>query len=181
MYLLLLADGFEEIEALTFVDILRRAQIDIKTVSINDSKNVTGSHKITVCADLLCNEIDISAVDGAALPGGLPGTYNLAESNFVKELFVELNAQNKFIGAICAAPYALAEFGILKGRRATANPAFWSKLGDAEVEKNMRVCVCEEVITSQGPGTAHEFALAFVEKIKGKNIALELKNEMLYK
>lgn len=181
MYLLLLADGFEEIEALTFVDILRRAQIDIKTVSINDSKNVTGSHKITVCADLLYNEVDVSAVDGAALSGGLPGTYNLAESNFVKELFVELNAQNKFIGAICAAPYALAEFGILKGRRATANPAFWGKLGDAEVEKSMRVCVCENVITSQGPGTAHEFALSFVEKIKGKDIAWKLKNEMLYK
>lgn len=180
MYLLMLADGFEEIEAITFADILRRAQIDVKTVSVTENKNVTGSHKISFCADLTCSEVDIDSVDGAALPGGLPGTYNLAESEFVKSLFISLNNQKKLVGAICAAPYALSEFGILKGKCATANPAFWDKLKEADVKKDERVCVCENIITSQGPGTAHEFALAFVEKIKGAKIATELKDEMLY-
>ena len=181
MYLLLLADGFEEIEALTFADILRRAQIDVKTVSVTEEKVVTGSHKIGICADLTYNEADLSAVDGAALPGGLPGTYNLAKSEFVKKLFADLNDRKKLIGAICAAPYALAEFGILDGKTATANPAFWDKLGNANVDKNTGVCVCDNIVTSQGPGTAHEFALKFVELIKGEKIAAELKNEMLYK
>ena len=181
MYLLLLADGFEEIEALSFVDILRRAQIDVRTVSVTGEKTVTGSHKIGIYADLTYNEVDFSVVNGAVLPGGLPGTYNLAKSEFVKNLFIRLNGSKKLIGAICAAPYALAEFGILNGKTATANPAFWDKLGNANVDKNSRVCVCDNVITSQGPGTAHEFALKFVELIKGEKIASELKNEMLYK
>lgn len=181
MFLLLLADGFEEIEALSFVDILRRAQIDVKTVSVTDEKTVYGSHKIGICADLTHSEVDFARVDGAALPGGLPGTYNLANSDFAKKLFAELNDKNKLIGAICAAPYALAEFGVLNGKTATANPAFWDKLGDTTVDKNLRVCVCGNVITSQGPGTAHEFALKFVEIIKGEKTAAELKNEMLYR
>lgn len=181
MYLLLLADGFEEIEALSFVDILRRAEIDVKTVSITGEKVVIGSHKIGVCADLTYNNVDFSKVAGAALPGGLPGTYNLAESEFAKKLFINLNDRKKLIGAICAAPYALFRFGVLKGKSATVNPAFFDRLGDTKVDKFARVHVCDKVVTSQGPGTAHEFALKFVEIIKGEKTASELKNEMLYK
>ena len=92
MYLLMLADGFEEIEAITFADILRRAQIDVKTVSVTENKNVTGSHKISFCADLTCSEVDIDSVDGAALPGGLPGADNLEACEKLCGILTEMSA-----------------------------------------------------------------------------------------
>jgi len=181
MYLVLLADGFEEIEALAFVDILRRAQVDVKTVSITTDKVVYGSHKIPVIADFTYSELNEISIDGAILPGGLPGTYNLAESEFVKELIVMLNENKKLIGAICAAPSALAQFGVLDGKRATSYPDFQDKLCGAIVEKNERVVVDGNIITSQGAGSAHEFAFEFVSIIKNQEVADTIEKSMLYK
>lgn len=181
MYLVLLADGFEEIEALSFVDILRRAQIDVKTVSITANKTVRGSHDIKVIADLSYDEIDIKDVDGAVLPGGLPGTTNLADSDFAKKLFVSLNNDNKLIGAICAAPSALAKFGLLEGKNATSYPDFLDKLGGAITDSVQRVVVDGNIVTSQGAGSAHEFALEFVSIIKNQEVADKIEKSMLYK
>lgn len=181
MYLVLLADGFEEIEALAFVDILRRAQIDVKTVSITEDNVVYGSHKIPVIADFTYNELINVDIEGAILPGGLPGTYNLRDSIFVKEIITMLNDNNKLIGAICAAPSALAEFGILEGKKATSYPDFQDKLSGANVQKDERVVVDGNIITSQGAGTAHEFAFEFVSIIKNQEVADTIEKSMLYK
>lgn len=181
MYLVLLADGFEEIEALAFVDILRRAQIDVKTVSITEDKVVCGSHKIPVIADFTYDELIDINIEGAVLPGGLPGTYNLGDSKFVKEIITMLNNDQKLIGAICAAPSALAKFGVLDGKKATSYPDFQDKLGGAIVQKDERVVVDGNIITSQGAGSAHEFALEFVSIIKNQEVADTIEKSMLYR
>lgn len=178
MIYVMLAQGFEEIEALAFVDILRRADINVETVSIYDHKNVKGSHGIEVIADKILSDItDMS--DGIVLPGGIPGTYNLQKNDKLIELLKNYNEKGKFVAAICAAPSILGEIGILRGKKATCYPSFENKLIGSTISHDM-VVVDGNIITSRGAGTAHEFALKFVEIIKGKNISDELRSSMLY-
>lgn len=178
MIYVMLADGFEEIEALAFVDILRRSDIDVETVSIYNHKNVAGSHGIEVVADKMIGDTE-GLVDGIVLPGGIPGTYNLQKCDKLIEMLAYHNENKKYVAAICAAPSVLGEMGILEGKKATCYPSFESKL-IGSVFSNEKVVVDKNIITSRGAGTAHEFAFKIVELIKGKEASEQLRSAMLY-
>ena len=178
MIYVMLANGFEEIEALAFVDILRRADIEVATVSIDNSETVSGSHGIEVVADKKISEIGNDG-SGIVLPGGLPGTYNLRDSESVTSLLKDYNASGKYVAAICAAPSVLGGLGILKGKKATCYPSFEPKLLGASVLEDS-VVIDGNVITSRGAGTAHDFAFKFVELLKGDDVAKQLREGMLY-
>ncbi|MBI9061866.1 MAG: DJ-1/PfpI family protein, partial [Marinilabiliaceae bacterium] len=130
---LFLAKGFEEVEALTPVDVLRRAGINVTTVSISNDLRVTGARQITVLADALFTDIDYSNIDMIILPGGMPGTSNLNNHQELRKLLVDFAAKNKLIAAICAAPMILGELGLLKGKTVTCYPGFESHLKGANV------------------------------------------------
>lgn len=178
MIYVMLADGFEEIEALAFVDILRRADIDVETVSADNTELVKGSHGIRVVADKLIKDAE-DIVDGIVLPGGLPGTYNLRDNEKVTDMLNKHYQNGKYVAAICAAPSVLGQIGILNGKKATCYPSFEDKLTGALVCYD-KVVADKNIITSRGAGTAHEFAFMFVELIKGKKTAEELRSSMLY-
>lgn len=180
MIYVMLAEGFEEIEALAFTDILRRAGIDTKLVSTTDNKIVNGAHKIKVVADIFADEISKEDLTAVVLPGGLPGTYNLRDSDAVKNILKFATENNKLIGAICAAPYVFDFYGYLNGKNATVNPGFESEMKNA-ILINERVVIDGNIITSQGPGTAHEFAAAFISVLKDEIRSKQLIGEMLYK
>lgn len=178
MIYIFLADGFEEIEAFTFVDIMRRAELDIKTVSVTAKKTVIGAHSISVYADEHIEDINEN-FDALILPGGMPGTKNLLNCDRLKKLLITANNRGKLIGAICAAPMVLGSIDILNGREATCYPSFEKYLSGARFREE-RVVVSDNIITSRGAGTAHDFALKFVEIILGKEKAGSIKMSMLY-
>ncbi len=174
----LMADGFEEIEALAFVDILRRADLEIQTVSITDNKTVTGAHNISITTDITISEIEDN-YDMLFLPGGYPGYVNLGNSKEVIELLYNANSSNKYIVAICAAPSILGKEGILKSHHACCFPSFENELKGAEVLFE-DVVISKNIITSRGAGTAHKLGFTIVELYKGKEIAMNLSRTMLY-
>ena len=178
MIALLLADGFEEIEALTPVDVLRRAGIPIVTYSMGDDLCVCGAHNIMIDADDYFANLDYDEVTGIILPGGMPGTENLEKNNEVKYLLKHMYENNKLIGAICAAPQILGRLGYLKGKKATCFPDS-SEFLDCEYTGD-RVCVFDNIITSKGIGTAMDFALAIVEYILGSEKAERLSRSCMY-
>lgn len=174
-----IADGSEEIEAITTVDILRRAGIDVRTVSVNenDGNTVLGSHNIKIICDLTVSETETDKLEGVILPGGMPGTLNLEKSDRVKEL-VRYCADNKlYTFAICAAPSVLGHMGILKGRRATCYPGFEGELIGAEYVNEPAVRD-GKVITSKGPGCTVDFAMMIVEALKGEEVMNKLRDSM---
>lgn len=177
----LLADGFEEIEALAFTDILRRADIEVLTVSTDNKNKNTGSHNITVITDCNIDDIEYSSIDAIALPGGLPGAFNLRDNVSVKNI-IKYCLDNKIIvGAICASPYVvLEENDFLTDVTSTVNPHFYNDMKKSFLNKQ-RVVVDNNIITSQGPGTTHEFAKAFVKLLKPEFDIDGLICEMLYK
>lgn len=179
MVYVLLAEGFEEIEALAFVDILRRANIDIMTVSVNESRYVAGSHKITVVTDEVIADIDKQMLDAVVLPGGMPGTLNLQSAEEVISLIEWAYDNNKYIGAICAAPMVLGELNMLSGKKATCFPGFEKHLKGATVTTD-KVAVDGKIITAKGAGAASDFAHAFICELKGKEIADEIITLMQY-
>lgn len=180
MIYVLLAEGFEEIEALAFTDILRRAGIGVLLVSANNADYVKGAHDICVRADVHIDDINSASVEAVVLPGGLPGTYNLRDNTSVKNLLDSAVENGKILGAICAAPYVYDLFGYLDGVKATANPGFAEKMVNCKFTGE-RVVSDGNFITSQGPGTTHEFAAEFIEKFKSKKLADEIIDEMLFK
>lgn len=168
-----LATGFEEMEALGTVDVLRRADIQVVTVSISDEKTVVGAHGIPVTADALLTDTSLAEAAALVLPGGMPGATNLNASTPLKEALLKQYEKGGIVAAICAAPLVLGGLGLLKGRRATCYPGFESYLTGAmatgepaEVDGN--------VITGKGPGLVYQFALALVTAIKGQAIADEV-------
>ncbi len=174
MVLVFLAPGFEEIEAVNTIDILRRAQIEAKTVSISDSKEVKGAHNIGITADLMFEEIPLDA-KALVLPGGMPGTLNLkAHQGLCTLLLSFANKENKTIAAICAAPSILGELHILKGKRATCYPGFEDKLLNAKTS-HRAVVRDGNIITANGPGHAMDFALKLVEQLAGPDKAEEIR------
>lgn len=173
------APGYEEIEALTVVDILRRAGIEADMVSITGEKKVTGSHKITVEMDKLFEEVDFDQIDMIVLPGGMPGTTNLEAFEPLMKQVEDFYAKEKYVAAICAAPSIFGHRGMLKGRNACANPGFESHLEGANVKQEPAV-VDGHVITSRGMGTAIPFGLAILEQLKGKEAAEEMKKKLVY-
>lgn len=170
-----LAEGFEEIEALTVVDVLRRAGITVDTVGVMGSV-VSGAHGIRVMTDKKLLEINADEYDAIVLPGGSPGYVNLGRSSKIIEILKEFDSKGKIVAAICAAPSILAKAGILEGKRATIYPGMEKEL---PYPRGDRVVVDGNVITSQGPGTAMEFALAIVKALLGDDKALQLKRQLV--
>lgn len=159
MIIVLLADGFEEIEALTPVDMLRRAKLDVKTVGIN-SKVAVGSHGIPVVCDLTAEEVDLSKVSMAIFPGGMPGSLNLDASPYTDKVIEAVTKNGGRLAAICAAPLVLGRRGLLKGKKATCFPGFEAELVGAEVTG-------EEFVTDGNitTGKGMEYSLPFAKEL----------------
>lgn len=173
------AEGYEEIEALTVVDILRRASVPVKMASVTDSMEVTSSHGVTVKMDCLLKEVNFDEVEMIVLPGGMPGTVNLEECGPLMEQVDAFAAAGRPISAICAAPSILGHRGILKGKTACSYPAREAELEGAEVLKEPSV-VCGNIITGRGMGAAIPFALSILEKYQGKDAAKEMAEKIVY-
>jgi protein deglycase len=180
----MLAEGFEEIEALTAVDVLRRASVGTSTVAVgplpasaSGSLVVTGAHGIPVVADLRLESIALSPEDLVVLPGGMPGTRRLQESAPLASLLERHRASDGWLGAICAAPSVPGRLGLLQGRRATSFPGFEKDLRGA-VLSTEPVVRDGRILTSRGPGTALAFALALVAALKGDVAAKQLSDTL---
>jgi 4-methyl-5(b-hydroxyethyl)-thiazole monophosphate biosynthesis len=173
----LLADGFEEIEAITIVDVLRRADVQVRTLALKN-KTVQGAHGIAVEADALFDQEHSKEWDLVVLPGGQPGANTLRDDPRVASLIERQLGQSRKVAAICAAPIALGAHGMLKGRRATCYPGFEDQLRDAKLTLEP-VVVDNDITTSRGPGTAMNFALNLVEQLKGKTKADSVRKGML--
>lgn len=169
------AEGFEEVEALTIVDVLRRADIQVDTVGVIGSV-INGAHGIRVMVDKRLSEVKQDDYDAIILPGGNPGYINLGRSGQLIEMLKKFNSQNKLIGAICGAPSILAKEGLLDNKRATIFPGNEKLLA---YPRDKPVVIDGNIITSQGPGTAMEFALKIVEKLLGLDKAQKLKQELV--
>ncbi len=174
-----LADGFEEIEAVTLIDVLRRAGFGVTTCGVHGLQ-VRGSHEITVAADTTLDRALEDAWDLVVLPGGMPGSTNLRDDARVGKLLEKTAKAGGYIGAICAAPIALARFGFVEGKSVTSYPGFAEQLVGARYREDRVVCD-GKLLTSRGPGTAMEFALAIVEQLGGRAKADELRKQMLVK
>ena len=174
-----LADGFEEVEALTIVDLLRRAAIDAKTVSITGDKKVTGAHGVTVEADILFEETDYQTCEMIVLPGGMPGSTSLGQHQGLTSHIRCFAEHGKYLAAICAAPMVFGALGVLNGKKATIYPSMEEHLVGAEPQKD-KVVVDGNIITSKGPATAMPFALKLVEILKGKDAANQLASDLLW-
>lgn len=174
-----IADGCEEIEGLTVVDIVRRAKLEIDTISITGKKEVTSSHNVTFLTDTTAEKADFASYDGIVLPGGMPGTIHLGENETVNRVIKEFAAEGKLVAAICAAPSVLGQAGILEGKRATCHPGFEDKLLEANVEFEPVVRDCN-VITSRGMGTAIPFALEIVRYFLDDAAVENVKTGLVY-
>ncbi len=175
MNYLFLSTGFEEIEALTTVDLLRRAGISLQTVSCENEMLVKGSHNIQVMADRLFKEVDFSDAEMLILPGG---SRRLGEFAELRDLLIKHNSENKDIAAICAAPSILGDLGILEGKQATCYPGFESYLGDAYI--GGLVVESKNVITAKGPGLSADFAFCIIEHLAGAEVADEVYDKAQY-
>lgn len=176
--LVILADGFEEIEAIAPVDFLRRAGVRITLAGLENLR-VQSSRDIGVEADILLRDL-VELPDAVILPGGIPGATNLAKSEEVAELIKRMNETGKIIAAICAAPaVVLARLGILDGKKATCYPGCETDFSKTTVHSTERVVVDGNLITSQGPGTALEFARVISEKLVGKEMTEKVRGKML--
>lgn len=174
-----LADGFEEIEGLAVVDLLRRAEIEVTTISVTKEYTIHGAHGINVQADKLFEEMNFEEQDMLVLPGGMPGTINLKNHKGLEALLRKFYQKQKYIAAICAAPSVFGQYGFLNGRKATSYPGFEEMLEGAEVVTES-VVVSDFVITSRGMGTAIPFSLALIEQLIDKNTADKIGKSIIY-
>lgn len=171
-----LAEGFEELEAVTIIDILRRGGIEVVVASLGASP-VTGSHGIRIAADTPLAALVEQEFDMVALPGGMPGADHLKKDPLVTDLVRRMHEKGRPVAAICAAPMVLAAAGVLDGRRATSYPGFLADAGKAEVVGDA-VVVDGGVITSRGPGTALDFALTLVEELAGPTVRQSIESRL---
>ena len=175
-----IADGFEEIEGLTVVDILRRAGVDIQMVSIMGTRQITGSHGIRLETDLVFEDADLKNAVAYVIPGGMPGTGYLGAHKGLCALLCEAKKKGTLIGAICAAPSVLGDLGLLQGEKAACYPGFEDRLTGAQV-LHEEVVESGQVITSRGMGTAIPFALALTARLKGEQAAAQLGAAIIYR
>ncbi|MBE6750752.1 MAG: DJ-1/PfpI family protein [Ruminococcaceae bacterium] len=178
MVYIFLAEGFEECEALVPLDILRRADIKVKTVGIG-AKVIEGSHKIKIECDLIDTEATTENLEAVILPGGMPGTINLEKSETVQNFIDFADKEKLLLAAICAAPSILGHKNLLVGKKATCFCGFEKELLGAVVSQE-KVEVCENIVTAYGAGAAFEFGFAILEKLKSKECAELLKKQMRY-
>ena len=175
-----LADGFEEVEALTVVDLLRRAEIKIDMVSISDTLQVRGRSNIEVTADLMWDDAKPELSDMLILPGGMPGVTYLGEHKGLTDLIKEYAKDGKLLAAICAAPTVFGQLGILEGKKATCYPGLEDKLLGADVITDERVVTDGNITTSRGVGTAISFALRLIAILKDEATANRVKSGIVY-
>lgn len=180
MLYLFLATGFEEIEAVATIDVIRRANIDITTVSVTGQRLVTGAHNIAIEADRLFEDTDFVKAQMLILPGGMPGTLNLEKYEPLITLIKNHNKVGGRIAAICAAPSILGHLHILRNQQAVCHPGFEQELTGAFNAKE-NVVVSGNIITAKGPGFAAEFGLKIVEAISGPDAARQVADGMLIK
>ena len=176
--LIFFAEGFEEIEALTIIDVLRRADIPALMISVTGNLSVTGAHGIKVNVDLLFKDVDFNDAEILILPGGLPGAHNLNAHEGLKNQLKQFNDAGKKVAAICAAPLVLGGLNILNNKEATCYPGFENELLGAKLSTDLAI-KAGNVITSRGPGTALNFALELVAELKGKATADRLADGMI--
>ncbi|MBF0522753.1 MAG: DJ-1/PfpI family protein [Candidatus Omnitrophica bacterium] len=175
--LVILAEGFEEIEAVTPIDLLKRAGVDVTTAGVGNTKIKGARVQITVLTDKKIEDVS-KDFDAVILPGGMPGASNLAASKAVNEIVQDANTNGKIIAAICAAPaVVLTPLGILKNKTATCFPGMEKQFDKTTLFKEEPVVIDGNIITSRGAGTAYAFALTIVEKLVGKDIAQKVKKE----
>lgn len=177
--LVILSPGFEEIEAITVIDILRRANINVTITGLEEDL-VTGSHNISVKTDIYYKNLNIDEFDFLILPGGQPGTNNMKDNSTVIDWLQKFKKENKRIAAICAAPTVLEKAKIIKNTKITSYPADKERF-DPKQYSEQNVVADKNIITSRGVGTAIEFALELVEIIIGKNARLDLASKILWK
>lgn len=176
---LFLAHGFEEVEALTVVDYLRRMDIVVDMVSIEEEK-VEGAHGVVVLADKLIGGLeDLEAYDGAVIPGGLPGATNLKEDQRVIDIIKNMDERGKLVAAICAGPIVLERAGLIDGKKVTSYPGFEEELKNSIYEEKP-VVIDHNIITSRGPALAVDFAKEIIRYLLGDEKAEELKKDILY-
>ncbi len=175
--LLPLAEGFEEIEAVTSIDVLRRAGIDVVTASLGELY-VQGSHNIIIKADINISNIKNEDYAGILLPGGIPGATNLRDNERIIELIQKFANTEKLIAAICAAPIVLERAGVISNKRATSYPGFNEDMPSCKYQEE-RVVIDKNIITGRGPGVSMEFALEVVKFLVGSTKEKELKKGML--
>jgi len=173
-----LAEGFEEIEAVTIIDVLRRAGLNVISVSVTGNRMVKGSHNIEMKADLLFDEVDFTSGEMIILPGGMPGSKNLNEHTGLKQQIIEYQKSGKYLAAICAAPIVFGNLGILNGKRAVCYPGYEAHLTGADVQSNSYI-VDNNIITGRGVGAALNFSLEIVRILVGEERALQLRKAML--
>ena len=173
-----LAEGFEETEAVTIIDVLRRAGLNVISVSITGNRMVKGSHNIEIKADILFEEVDFSTGEMIILPGGMPGSKNLNEHEGLKNQIIDYQKHGKYLAAICAAPIVFGNLGILKGKKVVCYPGYESHLVGAEVRSNPYI-VDNNIITGRGVGAALQFSLEIVRILKGEESAIQLRKAML--
>jgi protein deglycase len=175
---LFLAPGFEEIEAIATIDVLRRAGLDVNSVSISGDLKVTGGHGISVEADCLYAAVDFSEAEMLILPGGMPGTKNLNMHEGLKTALIQHAKAGKVLAAICAAPMILGQLGLLEGKEATCFPGYEVHLKGAILSEYM-IVQDGNIITASGPGVAVEFALQIVEHFLGEEKMEEISKALL--
>lgn len=176
--IVLLAKGFEEVEALTVVDVLRRGGVHCITCSIDGAEEVLGSHSIHVKANNLLEKVDVDKYDALVIPGGMPGASNLRDNERVIELVKKFNKENKIVAAICAGPIVLGRAEVLNGKNVTSYPGFEDQLGDVFYSKEI-VVQDGNIITSRGPATAIHFAFKILENLEDMKVVENLKEAML--
>lgn len=176
MFYMFLADGFEETEALATLDVMRRAGLEVSTVGVT-GEYVTGSHNITVKADITTESVRYENIEGVVLPGGMPGTLNLEASQTVTDCVKYCYENDKIVSAICAAPSILGHMGMLEGRKATCFPGFETELKGAEYTSK-HTETDGKVITAKGAGCAIEFGHAIVSVAISKEVADKVIGEM---
>ena len=173
------AKGFEEIEAVTIIDVLRRAEIEVLVASLDENSLVRGANGISIETDYQIKDISSDTLDMIVLPGGWGGTHALADDANVQRILQEMDAENKAIGAICAAPYALNKAGVLKSKY-TCYPSVEEQIQkEGYLADASMVVASDNVLTSRGPATAMCFALAIVKKLKGEETYKSLKSGLL--
>ncbi|MFQ3573859.1 MAG: DJ-1 family glyoxalase III [Thermodesulfovibrionales bacterium] len=175
--MILLANGFEEVEAMAVIDVLRRAEIKIVVAGLS-AEYVESARGVRVIPDTTIETIKADDYDILILPGGIPGTDNLNADERVKTLVLDFSKKGKLTGAICAAPSILAGLGLLDGKTVTSYPTYREKLGNVDYRED-KVVEDGNILTSRGPATALCFALAIVKRLAGRSKADELKQKML--
>ncbi len=175
----LLAEGFEEVEALTVVDLLRRARVYVDTVSVTEEYMIRGSHGIAVQTEDLFDEVNLEEFDMIVLPGGLPGTTNLGAHSGVRRIVKDFAESGKYVAAICAAPTILSDLGLLKGKRVTCYPDMERKISGA-VLTGAPAMVDGNIVTGQGVGAAVDFALELIAVLLGNEKAGEIADAIVY-